>query len=142
MSAGTSEHFTFGNEWNGRLWFYGNGGAAGSCNPGGVLWAASRGMVGVHTDMGTGNPPETLSMETIIDFGHRATHLTLLEAKRLVRETYGREPDKCYFEGQSTGGGQGIHAAIRYPDDSRTGERIRSSLCDFLIIAALKAGVV
>lgn len=104
-------------KWNGRLWFYGNGGAAGFCNPGGALGAASRGMVGVHTDMGTGNPSETLHAETIVDFGHRATHLTLLEAKRIVRETYGREPDKCYFEGQSTGGGQGIHAAIRYPND-------------------------
>ena len=104
-------------KWNGRLWFYGNGGAAGFCSPDGVLRAASRGMIGVHTDMGTGNPSETLHAETILDFGHRATHMTLLEAKRLAKDMYGREPDKCYFEGQSTGGGQGIHAAIRYPDD-------------------------
>lgn len=48
------------------------------------------GRVGVHTDMGTGNPSETLHRETIIDFGYRATHLSLLEAKRLAKEKYGR----------------------------------------------------
>ena len=104
-------------KWNGRLWFYGNGGAAGWCNPKGSIEAAQRGMVGVHTDMGTGNPSETLHAETIVDFGHRATHLSLVEAKKLVEKTYGRAPDRCYFEGQSTGGGQGIHAALRYPED-------------------------
>lgn len=104
-------------KWNGRLWFYGNGGAAGWCNPKGALEAASRGFVGVHSDMGTGNPPETLPIETIVDFGHRATHLTVLEAKRLVGERFGRGPDYSYFEGQSTGGGQGIHEAMRYPGD-------------------------
>lgn len=102
--------------WNGRLWFYGNGGAAGWCNPKGALEAAARGFVGVHTDMGTGNPSETLHRETIVDFGHRATHLTLVEAKKLVEARYGCLP-RCYFEGQSTGGGQGIHAALRYPGD-------------------------
>ena len=103
--------------WNGRLWFFGNGGAAGTCDPRGPLDMAARGIVGVHSDMGTGNPPETLPMETIVDFGHRATHLTLVEAKKIVEEHYGCLPSACYFEGQSTGGGQGIHEAMRYPDD-------------------------
>ena len=108
---------TLPERWNGRLWFYGNGGAAGWCNPKGALKVAERGMVGVHTDMGTGNPCETLHRETIVDFDHRAAHLTLVEAKKLVEKRYGRLPAYCYFEGQSTGGGQGIHAALRYPDD-------------------------
>lgn len=104
-------------KWDGRLWFYGNGGAAGGVNAEGVLRQAAMGRVGVHTDMGTGNPSETLHRETIVDFGYRATHLSLIEAKRLAKEKYGREPDRCYFEGQSTGGGQGIHEALRYPGD-------------------------
>ena len=104
-------------KWDGRLWFYGNGGPAGGLDANGVLAQAACGRIGVHTDMGTHNPPEKLHHETIVDFGHRATHLSLLEAKRLARERYGRNPDYCYFEGQSTGGGQGIHAALRYPED-------------------------
>ena len=104
-------------KWDGRLWFYGNGGPAGGLDAKGVLAQAACGRIGVHTDMGTHNPPEKLHHETIVDFGHRATHLSLLEAKRLARERYGRNPDYCYFEGQSTGGGQGIHAALRYPED-------------------------
>lgn len=103
--------------WNGRLWFYGNGGAAGRLDWGCVETAARAGSIGVHTDMGTSVPCERLPPEVLTDFGHRATHLALLSAKELVKERFGRYPRYCYFEGESTGGGQGIHEALRYPQD-------------------------
>lgn len=103
--------------WNGRLWFFGHGGPAGSLWPDRVRHQANQGSVAVHTDMGTSQRQEKLPPEVITDFGHRATHLALQAARELTKRKLGRYPNKCYFVGESTGGGQGIHAALRYPKD-------------------------
>jgi len=103
-------------KWNGRFWGLGSGGPGGYMNDAGVLGRARGGSAAAYTDLGTSrrdfHPPEVIR-----DFGHRATHLMTLAAKKIVREFYGRNADRCYFEGGSTGGGQGFHEAIRYPDD-------------------------
>ena len=103
-------------KWNGRFWGLGSGGPGGYLDERGPLGYALGGSAACYTDLGTSrrgfHPPEVIR-----DFGHRATHLMTLASKRIVREFYGRAPDRCYFSGGSTGGGQGFHEAIRYPDD-------------------------
>lgn len=106
-------------KWDGRLWGHGNGGWAGR-----VL--CLRGMDGdtsahVQCDLGTSlwqtNNPCPAPKEVIDDFVWRATHLMTVEAKRLVREFYGRDPHHCYFTGASTGGRQAIFEAYLFPED-------------------------
>lgn len=103
--------------WNGRLRGYGSGGKAGKMDAGGtVLGAARRGYVGAFTDLGSSMTPD-LKRENLVDFGHRSTHLMTVSAKRLAEALYGRKPDYSYFSGESTGGGQGFHEMLRYPED-------------------------
>ena len=107
------------NKWNNRLLGLGNGGAAGSIDPGGLFSRCSQGYAVVTTDMGTapndhsgvGNP------EVWKDFGFRATHLMTVVAKQVVKAYYGKDPQYSYFCGGSTGGQQALQEAQRYPED-------------------------
>lgn len=105
--------------WNGRLLGLGNGGAAGSINPGAFLWPIRAGYAVAATDMGTA-PNDRSGVdnpEVWKDFGFRATHLMTVAAKRAVETYYGRAPDYSYFNGGSTGGQQALREAQRYPED-------------------------
>jgi feruloyl esterase len=51
------------------------------------------------------------------DFGYRATHVTAVAARELVKGFYGRTAEKRLFRGCGTGGRQGLLAAQRYPRD-------------------------
>ena len=55
--------------------------------------------------------------EAEIDFSYRALHETTVAAKSIIAAYFGDAPRYSYFEGCSTGGGQGLKAAQRYPDD-------------------------
>lgn len=100
--------------WSGRFWGFGNGGPGGNVRL--PLETAVAGDVGVHTDMGTSRGVFG-KREVVRDFGWRATHLMTVSAKAMTEAFYGRRPDKCYFRGGSTGGGQGFHEALRFPED-------------------------
>ena len=100
--------------WSGRLWGYGNGGGAGHVRVN--VGMARLGDVAVHTDMGTSHGVHG-KPEVVRDFGWRATHLMTVSAKDLATAFFGRGPSKCYFMGGSTGGGQGFHEALRFPED-------------------------
>jgi len=100
--------------WNGRFWGFGNGGAAGGVQV--DLAFAARGNVAAHTDMGTSRGVYG-KREVVRDFGWRATHLMTVSGKELAGAFYGRPPSKAYFHGASTGGGQGFHEALRFPED-------------------------
>jgi len=100
--------------WSGRFWGYGNGGPGGKVNV--PLSAASLGDAVVHTDMGTSRGVYG-KREVVRDFGWRATHLMTVSAKEMTAAFFGRKPDRCYFRGGSTGGGQGFHEAMRFPED-------------------------
>ena len=102
-------------KWNGRLKGFGGGGPANTLNVNGPLGAAMGGWAAVYSDLGSSRGVKTSAQ--VRDFGHRATHLACVTAKTFVRETYGREADHAYFIGGSTGGGQGFHEALRYPED-------------------------
>ena len=101
-------------KWSGRFRGFGNGGAAGH------TWimrdpALQNNDAAAHTDMGSSRGVG--SPDTVLDFGHRATHLMTTSAKKLTEAYYGRKITRSYFQGESTGGGQSFHEAIRYPDD-------------------------
>lgn len=109
--------------WNGRLQGVGNGGLAGSINyRGGLVEATQRGYAAVSTDTGhSGNAGDGRwargEPEKIVDYGHRAIHLTTVTAKALIAAFYGRAPDHSYFVSCSNGGRQGLMEAQRYPED-------------------------
>src|SRR4029079_19463355 len=57
------------------------------------------------------------NLESMIDFGHRAVHLTANASKAIVRAYYRTAARYAYFEGCSTGGREALMEAQRYPDD-------------------------
>src|SRR2546423_637725 len=76
----------------------------------------------IVTDMGHhGNGSDFLwaynNIPAQIDFGYRATHVTVLAGKAIAREFYGRQASKSYFMGCSNGGWQGVVSAQRFPKD-------------------------
>jgi feruloyl esterase len=110
--------------WNGKLLVVGNGGFAGSIQGYGDMQVALRlGYAAAATDTGhnaADGPNGMFALrhpEKIVDFAYRALHLTTVESKRLIKDFYSREAQFSYYKGCSTGGRQGVMAAIRYPED-------------------------
>ncbi|MCK6489418.1 MAG: tannase/feruloyl esterase family alpha/beta hydrolase [Planctomycetes bacterium] len=105
--------------WNGRLLGLGNGGAAGGINERSLAGRAAGGYAVATTDMGTAPNPASGNGNPAVwrDFGHRATHLMTVAAKQIVRAAYGRDAERCYFVGGSTGGQQALQEAQRHPED-------------------------
>ena len=105
--------------WDGRFWGIGNEGYGDKLKWWLVRdWQMPRvkaGSAACLADMGTSEG--RFGPETIRDFGWRALHQMTVEAKRLVQAFYGREAAHNYFLGISSGGGQGIHEAERFPED-------------------------
>ena len=101
--------------WNGGFRGLGSAGAGGWVRMPSVHEGAATGCATAYTDMGTSKGVR--SIETVIDFGHRATHLMTTSAKALTEAYFGSPVKFSVFDGWSTGGGQGFHEAIRYPED-------------------------
>ena len=107
-------------QWDGRLWGHGHGGYAGNVRN----LSAPSGPAHVMCDLGMGratghrtHAPTAMNDEEWKDFGWRATHLMTVFAKRFCAAYYGKAPHHSYFTGGSTGGGQALHEAIRFPED-------------------------
>ena len=103
-------------KWNGRMWGIGNGGIAGNLRTNIFDRYMRDGDAAVTTDMGTSRGAYNNS-DAWLDFAHRSTHLMTVTAKSLIKAYYGKEVKYSYFSGRSTGGGQGLHEAQRYPED-------------------------
>ena len=108
--------------WDGRMWGVGNSGRAGIFLP--ISQFAEAGSAVVTTDLGTHDYVDGEQRVLRVwpdcvrrDYDWRATHLMTVYAKRFVEAYYGRPPAKCYFNGGSCGGRQGIGEAIRFPED-------------------------
>jgi feruloyl esterase len=106
--------------WNGKFEGVGNGGYIGRISYGAMENAVNRGYATASTDTGhvggdlkfaAGHP------EKIVDWGYRAIHVTAEAAKLILRAYYGRFPQHSYFNGCSTGGGQALSEAQRFPGD-------------------------
>jgi feruloyl esterase len=115
-------------EWNGKMLGLGGGGFAGNLRAEAAADGLARGYAVIQNDLGH---PSTSALdpsfafdasgkrnvEGIIDFGHRATHLATVVGKQVAAQLYGREPERAYWQGCSTGGRQGLAEVQRYPDD-------------------------
>ena len=107
-------------DWNGKLYFAGNGGFAGSIadTTPGLL----RGYATASTD--TGHQADALDASWAlgnrpaeIDYGYRAVHRTAVVAKRIIDRYYGEVPRLSYFDGCSNGGRQALREAEQFPGD-------------------------
>lgn len=106
--------------WNGRLRMFGNGGYGSSMPELQMALALAQGFAVTATDTGhIGDDPDFAigRPESIVDWGHRAVHRTIVAAKSVVERHYGAPADYAYFEGCSTGGHQALMEAQRFPDD-------------------------
>ena len=118
--------------WNGRSVQYGGGGFNGVLITAlGLVPAApfdkasplARGFVTVGTDSGhqneAGKPPQTFALndEALINFSHASYKKVRDVAVAVMKQAYGRAPQKLYFVGSSEGGREGLTMAQRYPAD-------------------------
>ena len=106
--------------WNGRLLVLGNGGGGGKTPDKAMEDFARAGWATVGSDAGTAPNPAVAGIGNVAvwrDFGHRATHVAALEARRSVRSAFGREPKTSAFWGESTGGEQALAAVQRHPEE-------------------------
>jgi hypothetical protein len=111
--------------WSGRYESVGNGGFAGSIRYDSMVNPLLGGSVVASTDDGHDGPaigPTSADWalghpQRVIDYGHRAVHLTAVTAKALTAAFYGRKPAHSYFVGCSKGGQEGMMEAQRYPAD-------------------------
>ncbi len=110
-------------EWNGRFLFTGCGGLCGVIRSEQGNDALARGYAVATTDMGHTTPQGgdryafTTDPELVMDWQHRATHRATRLAKAVIASHYGKAQDYAYIRGCSTGGRQGLTAALMYPDD-------------------------
>jgi hypothetical protein len=108
--------------WSGDFVQLGNGGLAGSINHAPMYQQVARGLAVAATDDGHSGAGTDGSWaighpQKVIDFGHRAVHVTSEVSKRIVSEFYGHPSRFAYFNGCSSGGREALMEAQRYPDD-------------------------
>ncbi len=108
--------------WNGKLFMQGCRAYCGIIMIDDANDALKRGYVTVATDMGhAGAILDAVwaynNRNAEIDYGYRATHVTAVAAKAILRAFHGVNATQSYFRGCSTGGRQGLVEAQRYPMD-------------------------
>jgi feruloyl esterase len=119
-------------DWNGRSLQYGGGGFNGTLISGlGLLpaqpyatpGALARGFATYGTDSGhqdkPGTPPQAFALndEALVNFSHASYKKVRDVAVAVMKQAYGRGPQKLYFAGSSEGGREGMTMAQRYPND-------------------------
>lgn len=108
-------------EWNGRLLGVGNANWCGGVSRVALALGLREHYATVGTDRGhkgcNVDASFALRPEKLAEFGYRAVHETTLTAKALVAAYYGRNPQHSYFTGGSSGGGEALMEAQRYPED-------------------------
>ena len=108
--------------WNGKFLGMGNGGFAGSIDYNGLGRTLKRGFATAATDTGHEAEAQDASWafkhpEKVADFGYRALHETVLNAKQLIGSFYSRSPQHSYFDACSDGGREALMEAQRFPED-------------------------
>jgi feruloyl esterase len=106
-------------QWNQKLQGVGNGGLAGAISYAALAPAIKNGYASVSTDTGhVASDTAWLPVEERErDYGYRAIHGMTVTAKAVAQQFYGSAPRRSYFNGCSTGGGQGFGEAQLYPQD-------------------------
>jgi feruloyl esterase len=110
-------------KWNGRYLVRGCGGSCGKVmiEPACGLHLRD-GYACLFSDMGhsstmVDNNWVANNLQGLVDFGYRATHVTTVAGKALIKAFYSTDPRKSYFFACSTGGRQGLIEAQRFPED-------------------------
>ncbi|KAH8110213.1 tannase and feruloyl esterase [Phellopilus nigrolimitatus] len=119
VSAITAEAW-FPTDWNGRFLGLGNGGLGGCIDYDDLGYGASLGFASVASNNGhDGNSGVVFENkpEVLLDFTSRAVHVEAVAGKQLVAMYYGRAHRRAYYLGCSTGGRQGVYAALHHPAD-------------------------
>lgn len=107
--------------WNGRFVMIGDGGFDGSVSS--STSRVDQGYATANSDMGNNNsvfPGASFGFNNRpreIDYGWRATHVTTVVGKGMVKTYYSDDPEYSYWEGCSTGGRQAAVEAQRFPND-------------------------
>ncbi len=116
-------------QWNGKFYMTGCGGFCGSVNSDsktfylGMNYGLERHYAVSTMDSGHWGESFTDGRWAMnnriaeIDWAYRAVHETARVSKLVIEAFYGREPEKSYFNGCSTGGRQAVMEALRYPED-------------------------
>jgi feruloyl esterase len=111
--------------WNGRYGGTGNGNIGGRIRYDALAAALRLNYAAANTDLGT-SPAATDPAGGLVLIGHpekqiddatRSTHLMTVRAKQIIHKFYDKAANYSYFFGCSTGGGQGVHEALQFPDD-------------------------
>jgi len=108
--------------WNGKFFKHGCGGFCGAIYATACTAPMRKGYACIASDMGhksTGLDAKWgyNNIQTEIDFGYRATHVTAVAGKAITEQFYAKAPSRSYYMGCSTGGRQGFVAAQRFPYD-------------------------
>ncbi|KAL9112888.1 MAG: hypothetical protein Q9227_002965 [Pyrenula ochraceoflavens] len=108
--------------WNQRFATGGNGGFGGGINWPDMGTFSNYGFAAMATDTGhisaTGNASWALNHpESIIDWGYRAMHGSVVLGKQIVNAYYGSNVSYSYYASCSTGGRQGLKEVQVYPED-------------------------
>ncbi len=108
--------------WNGKFLGVGNGGFAGSIDYSALGRIIKRGYVTAATDTGHEAEAGDASWafkhpEKIADFGYRALHETVQNAKAFIQAYYHQPPQRSYFDACSDGGREALMEAQRFPED-------------------------
>jgi tannase/feruloyl esterase len=108
--------------WNQKFLGVGNGGFAGSINYNAMAGDLRRGYATAATDTGHEADAEDASWafrhpEKVNDFGYRALHETIENAKMLMQAFYSRPMQHAYFDSCSDGGREALMEAQRFPED-------------------------
>ena len=117
--------------WNGRALQFGGGAYDGTLvtglgafvmQPDGVPNALAQGYVTLGSDGGHQSGPGFdghfgLDDEALLNYGNQSVKKTHDVAVAIVRQAFGRAPERFYFIGGSQGGHEALDAAARYPAD-------------------------
>ncbi len=113
--------------WNGRFYHQVNGGVDGVVQPalgalggGPVTGALHQGFAVISSDAGHSAaqiPVFGMEPQARVDYGYQAVIKLTPMAKSLIREAYGKGPDRSYIAGCSNGGRHVMVAAARVPDE-------------------------
>ena len=109
-------------KWNSRFVMGGGGGFVGRISNQ-ARNTINQGYATVGTDTGHQWPSGLKirwaldNVEAQVNYGYLAIHRTAQVAKSLIHAYYGSDPKYSYFTGCSTGGGQALIEAQRYPED-------------------------
>lgn len=106
--------------WNGKFQAVGNGGWAGVISYGALAAGLQDGYAAASTDTGHVGGSGAFALghpEKLADFGYRAVHELAVQSKAITDAYYGSAPKLSFWNGCSTGGRQGVTAAMRYPAD-------------------------